>query len=157
MQGLALMPNDRPEQNKNSKICLSPLWAHLGTISRASSRTSVRSEAKNHLKFFFSKIFLSPVRSGPVRWAHLGGWTSGRFHVLRVVLPSDRRKNNENFSKSIRAWCYHGYCANTQTKFPCQYTISPTTQIATVCCVFHMRIITKFMFLRFALLYVFKI
>ena len=77
MQGLALMPNDRPEQNKNSKICLSPLWAHLGTISRASSRTSVRSEAKNHLKIFFFQNFSKSgaVRSGPVgapRWVDLG-------------------------------------------------------------------------------------
>ena len=52
---------------------------------------------KNHLKFFFSKIFLSPVRSDPVRWAHLSGWTSGPFHVLRVVLPSDRRQKKSSF------------------------------------------------------------
>ena len=74
MQGLALMPNDRPEQNKNSKICLSPLWAHLGTISRASSRTSVRSEAKNHLKNFFFQNF---SKSGAVRSGLVGGPRDG--------------------------------------------------------------------------------
>ena len=73
----------------------------LGTVSRASSRTSVRSQAKKSFKIFFSKIFLSPVRSDPVRWAHLSGWTSGPFHVLRVVLPSDRRQKKIIFLKKF--------------------------------------------------------
>ena len=34
-----------------------PRRVDLGTVSRASSRTSVRSEAKNHLKIFFPKFF----------------------------------------------------------------------------------------------------
>ena len=106
----------------------SPLWAHLGTISHASSRTSVRSEAKNHLKFFFSKIFLSPVRSC--------GRTSG-FHVLPFVLPSDRRKNGVVSTGDRRMAVRPCGSVNTEkgasrikkTMFPCclhrKYTISP--------------------------------
>ena len=61
-----------------------PQWVDLGTVSRASSRTSVRSQAKKIIFLKkFSKIFLSPVRSC--------GRHSG-FHVLPFVLPSDRRK-----------------------------------------------------------------
>ena len=47
-----------------------PQWVDLGTVSRASSRTSVRSQAKkNHL---FKKIFQNFSKSGPVLWAPLG-------------------------------------------------------------------------------------